>query len=359
MDDILHWDIIQRQNIEQTQGNIEEIPSGNINFLYRISYGKKTVVAKVAKPYIKILGTTGALTTQRLAVEISALTFLAQHLPDIAPSLLDYSLDDNVYLMTDLSDYDLLSSLRIVEYPQLARLFAQLAKFHSLSYQKTHLLPDSSVLDNHAMCHLSEEYIFTFPFIDHPSNKVKLQDTQNIIESIRLNPRVRQKVDEALSIFKHKKHALIHGDLHFGSIFKRGNDFKLIDWEFAFIGPLSFDLGIVFANYFIQCFIHYKHSADTKVFTGLTQAFDHYYESLEQNIDYALLLNETVCFMAIEIFRRIVGPASFIELNDAIADNLPHDNIEQELLQLTQIALTDNAANLSFTTLTNGIKSTL
>lgn len=42
--------------------------------------------------------------------------------------------------------------------------------------------------------------------------------------------------------------ALIHGDLHTGSIFVRPDSTKVIDPEFAFYGPMGYDVGNVIAN---------------------------------------------------------------------------------------------------------------
>lgn len=42
--------------------------------------------------------------------------------------------------------------------------------------------------------------------------------------------------------------ALLHGDLHTGSVFVRDDSTKVIDPEFAFYGPMGYDVGNVMAN---------------------------------------------------------------------------------------------------------------
>ncbi len=42
--------------------------------------------------------------------------------------------------------------------------------------------------------------------------------------------------------------ALIHGDLHTGSVMVGGGRTVAIDPEFAFYGPVGFDLGAIWAN---------------------------------------------------------------------------------------------------------------
>ena len=57
---------------------------------------------------------------------------------------------------------------------------------------------------------------------------------------------------DGLSVLKHRfmtrAEALIHGDLHSGSVMVGGGRTVAIDPEFAFYGPVGFDLGALWAN---------------------------------------------------------------------------------------------------------------
>jgi 5-methylthioribose kinase len=55
--------------------------------------------------------------------------------------------------------------------------------------------------------------------------------------------------------------ALIHGDLHTGSIMVTGEDTRVIDPEFAFIGPMGFDVGAVIGNLLLAYFAQGGHEA--------------------------------------------------------------------------------------------------
>lgn len=48
--------------------------------------------------------------------------------------------------------------------------------------------------------------------------------------------------------FLTKAQSLLHGDLHTGSIFITKESTKVIDPEFAYYGPMGFDIGAVIAN---------------------------------------------------------------------------------------------------------------
>ena len=55
--------------------------------------------------------------------------------------------------------------------------------------------------------------------------------------------------------------ALIHGDLHTGSIMVTAEDTRVIDPEFAFIGPMGFDVGAVIGNLLLAYFAQGGHEA--------------------------------------------------------------------------------------------------
>ena len=50
--------------------------------------------------------------------------------------------------------------------------------------------------------------------------------------------------------------ALVHGDLHTGSIMVTEEDTRAIDPEFAFFGPMGFDVGALIGNLLIAAIAH-------------------------------------------------------------------------------------------------------
>ncbi len=51
-------------------------------------------------------------------------------------------------------------------------------------------------------------------------------------------------------------------DLHTGSIMLNGNDTRVIDPEFAFFGPMAYDIGAVLQNIVLNYLSHYGHTSD-------------------------------------------------------------------------------------------------
>ncbi len=53
--------------------------------------------------------------------------------------------------------------------------------------------------------------------------------------------------------------ALLHGDLHIGSIMANEEETCVIDPEFALFGPIGFDVGAYIGNLFLAYYAHMKY----------------------------------------------------------------------------------------------------
>jgi 5-methylthioribose kinase len=101
---------------------------------------------------------------------------------------------------------------------------------------------------NHALCKITEDLIFTDPYRVSEQNRW----TQPWLDATAAAFRKDLKLHVAISRLKVKfmacPEALIHGDLHTGSIMVTKDQTKVIDPEFAFYGPMGFDIGAVIGN---------------------------------------------------------------------------------------------------------------
>ena len=63
--------------------------------------------------------------------------------------------------------------------------------------------------------------------------------------------------------FIERAQALIHGDLHTGSIMVTPNSTQVIDPEFGFYGPMGFDIGAFLGNLILACYAQNGHADQT------------------------------------------------------------------------------------------------
>jgi 5-methylthioribose kinase len=107
---------------------------------------------------------------------------------------------------------------------------------------------------NTAMCALTEKVIFTDPFVDSQYNRWTSPHLDNFAAEIRLDADLILAAAQLKSKFLTSTQALLHGDLHTGSIMVKDGSTVVIDPEFAFYGPIGFDLGAIISNLFLSYF---------------------------------------------------------------------------------------------------------
>ncbi|GAB2878850.1 S-methyl-5-thioribose kinase [Paraburkholderia jirisanensis] len=238
--------------------DIAEVGDGNLNFVYFASNAKtpeKSVVVKQAPPFLRLVGKTWPLTRHRMEREVAALRRFGALCPQHVPRV--YHADNELFLMV----MQRLSSHRILRqglmdgivYPKLAdHLSTYLA--HTLFFgSDLYLAPDVkkqavSAAVNSELCKITEDLVFTYPFEDHPSNAYSAAFPRAEIERLRKSPALRVAVAEMKWAFMNDAESLLHGDLHTGSIMVNQTETYVIDPEFAFYGPMAFDVGAVLAN---------------------------------------------------------------------------------------------------------------
>ncbi len=183
------------------------------------------------------------------------------------------------------------------------------------------------------LCELTKDYVFTFPYMDHPSNHLPSDQT-------RFSTKFRVNAAQLCTIFSTRTDALIHGDLHTGSLMLNQNETYIIDSEFAFMGPMGFDIGLLLANLITAWVSQRVKNTDTdyqewlletiknfhiqfdKKFRDLwtyhpkktilnPEDFKHYKNMYLQN-----LFGEAVGFAGLEICRRVCGIAGVKEIRN-------------------------------------------
>ena len=104
------------------------------------------------------------------------------------------------------------------------------------------------------MCAISETLVFSEPYCNGKNrNRITAGNESFVRNMLYTDETLKAEIAALREVFMNKAEALIHGDLHTGSIFigregANGSCMKVIDPEFAFYGPLGYDLGNLIAN---------------------------------------------------------------------------------------------------------------
>ena len=101
---------------------------------------------------------------------------------------------------------------------------------------------------NHALCKITEDLIFTDPYRVAEQNRWTQPWLDATAAAFREDLDLHARGLAAQAQIPGAPEALIHGDLHTGSIMVTEGSTVVIDPEFAFYGPMGFDIGAVIAN---------------------------------------------------------------------------------------------------------------
>lgn len=187
---------------------------------------------------------------------------------------------------------------------------------------------------NPDLCIITEDLVFTEPARTAGRNQ-DLPDNAEDTRALAEDDVFAAAMAEGKWRFMTQAEALVHGDLHSGSIMVRGGDrehadsVKVFDSEFAFYGPVAFDLGTAIANFGFAAVRAYALGETERAAwvldlpTRMLDAFAAEFRALsaqwpdrrlwddafvEHRLD--VLLRETWLFAAAEMSRRTVGAAN-------------------------------------------------
>ncbi len=234
----------------------KEIGDGNINYIFRIEdlITGHSVVIKHADERTRSSGRP--LDTDRNRIEAEILRLEREYAPGLVPEIYDYDPVMRCLVMEDLSDHRILRQELLAHrtFPRLAEDVSDFIVSTTLPTLDVVLHPSRKKelvqrYSNPQLCDITERLVYTNPYTNAAGdNKVFPPNLEFVKKELYENSELHLEVAKLKYGFMNNSQALIHGDLHSGSIFVKPNSTKVIDPEFAFFGPIGYDLGNVIGN---------------------------------------------------------------------------------------------------------------
>ncbi|XP_077211595.1 methylthioribose kinase-like [Tasmannia lanceolata] len=360
---------------------IKEVGDGNLNFVYIVSSPSGSFVIKQALPYIRCIGESWPMTTERAYFETLALKEHGRLCRDHVPEVYHFDGPMSLFAMRYLKPPHIILRKGLiagVEYPLLAQHMSEyMAKTlfcTSLLYRSTteHKKAVAEFCGNVELCKHTEQVVFSDAYKVSPYNRWTSPYLDRDAEAVREDNALKLEVAVLKSKFSERAQALIHGDLHTGSVMVTSDSTQVIDPEFAFYGPMGFDIGAFLGNLILAFFAQDGHSnegndrglykqwilrtiEDTwnlfqKKFTTLwneSSVGDAYLMAIYSTPDLQLpvqqnyikdLFHDTLGFGAAKMIRRIVGVAH-VEDFELIDDVIKRAYCERPALEFAKMLL--------------------
>ena len=238
---------------------VDEIGDGNVNMIFRLTGPRGQLLLKQAVPYLRCVGESWPLSLRRNFFERKALEAHAAVAPEYLPRVFAFDEASAAMVMEFLGEHIILRKgvMRGVRYPKLAEhisdymaktLFFTSDLYLSAGAKKAQM---QLFCENVDLCKITEDLIFTDPYRVADKNRWTSPGLDAIANRFATDPELKIAITELKAKFLSAAEALIHGDLHTGSIMVNQDETKVIDPEFAFYGPMGFDVGLLLANFLL------------------------------------------------------------------------------------------------------------
>lgn len=247
---------------------VREVGDGNLNLVFIVEGPAGAMCVKQALPYVRVAGPAWPMTPERAFYENAYYAAVAPHVRGRIPEVYHYDPERYCIFMERLAPHVILRQGLIAgrRYPQLA---GQLGEYVARASFFTSDLAGrfeprmqrmALFAGNTALIRISVDLIFTEPYCDSARNRHTTPQLDATVASLRADAALRIAAARWGQKFLADTQALLHGDLHSGSVMVTGTDSRVIDPEFAFYGPIGFDLGAFLGNLLLSWYSQPGHA---------------------------------------------------------------------------------------------------
>jgi len=217
-----------------------------------------------------VIGENWPFPLSRIEYEQAALREHLRLCPAHVPAIVAYEPELALLVLEDLREHIIARKafIRGMELPHFAQHMARFladtlfgTSDFGMGSEEKRLLA-GRFAGNAELCATTESVIFTGPYWQAPLNRHNPLIADDVA-AIRQDQALHRAAAAMNLSFRSKSEALIHGDLHTGSIMVTEADTRVIDAEWAFMGPMGFDLGALIGNMLIAWCSQPGHAAQT------------------------------------------------------------------------------------------------
>ena len=376
-------DIRARLGGDAAQWAVREVGDGNLNLVFLVNGPAGAVCVKQSLPYVRAAGESWPMPLERTYFEQAYYGLVGPHVEGLAPEIYHYDPALFAIVMEQLSPH-IIMRRGLIEgrrYPDAARhvgdYIARASFFTSdlaISLDKK-FAGVADFANNLALRRITAELVFTDPYRVMERNRWTSPELDDVAASIRADGPLKVAAARRGYQFLASAQALIHGDLHTGSVMVTETDTRVIDPEFAVYGPIGFDLGAFLANLLMSYYSQPGHASAEDDRSSLqawlleqipifwqsfverfrqlwrdnaagdaypkdlfTSASDHEAFAAEQDRFLDELFADMIGFAGAKIIRRIFGFAHNADF-EQIADRTVRAQAEIEAVRLARVFL--------------------
>lgn len=224
--------------------SVAEVGDGNLNLVFIVQGPHGALVVKQALPYVRCVGEGWPLSARRAWFEWEGLSEQHRHAAGRVPTPIHYDPALFAFAMSYLSPHIILRR-GVVEGREYPRAAEHLGEFLARTLYATSVhkpLPTTheasaerrrqiEFFDQNHVHTITEELFFVDPFTDCSRNRWNSPHLDDVVLELREDEELKERAEELKVRFLTHKEALLHGDLHTGSVMVSPDDTRVIDPE--------------------------------------------------------------------------------------------------------------------------------
>ncbi|AEB06677.1 5'-methylthioribose kinase [Coriobacterium glomerans PW2] len=344
-DDIVDYVLEKTPSIDWDRDSLKAIvpaEHGNLNYVFHVSDAKGNSI------YVKQAGLESRISKDmkpsrdRNRLESEILELEDTFAPGMVPHVFFYDTVMCACGMEDCSDFEVMRAAMLKH-----EIFPRFAEDISTFMVNTLLLSSDVVLDHCQkkeyvkqfispdLCDITEKLVLMEPYADlNHRNNVFPPNADFVREHLYNDEALHLEVAKLKFRFMTDAQALVHGDLHTGSIFVKKDATKVFDSEFGTYAPMGYDTGNIVAN-LIFSYVNGLASDDTAfcswVLETIAKTVDLFIEKFDREFDERCtepmartkgfkkwyidgVLDDTAGYAGTELHRRTVGLANVVDV---------------------------------------------
>src|SRR3984893_9921389 len=235
---------------------VREVGDGNLNLVFIVEGPTGSVCVKQSLPYVRVAGTSWPMALERAFFENSYYRAVSPYVGGLIPKIYHYDPELYCTVMERLSPHIILRH-GLIEGRRYAALAHDIGDYvaRACFFTSDFAGPFERKMDgialfarNTALIRITVDLIFGDPYRLSGRNRHTSPQLDQIVADMRRDGPLKVAAARMGQKFLNDAQALLHGDLHSGSLMVTESDTRVIDPEFAFYGPIGFDLGAFFGN---------------------------------------------------------------------------------------------------------------
>ncbi len=238
------------------QLNCKEIGDGNINFVFRVIDEKSGQSVIIKHSDIQVRSSKRDIGLDHNRIEAEVLQLQQKLAPGLVPEVYLYDPIMCCICMEDLKDYENMRYAMIAH-----KIFPGFSEQITTFLANTLIRTTDSIIRpqekkemvkkfiNPELCEITERLVYTEPYLNTLGLNKEFEPNKKFLKKELYDDKeLHLEIAKLKEAFKSNTQALIHGDLHTGSIMIKPGSTKVLDPEFACYAPSGYDIGNLLAN---------------------------------------------------------------------------------------------------------------